>query len=338
MGQVMNVLSLFDGISVGLLSLKTAGIKVDNYYSSEIDRYAIQISNKHFPDVIRLGDIKDWKHWNLDWSKIDLVLAGFPCQSWSDAGRAEGIADPRGELALVMLDIWNHIKKVNPKVLHLFENVKMKKEFLNYLDGLFDSPRVLLNSSLVSGQHRERYYWTNIPNVTEPEDKGVVLADILEEGITNRDKSYGIDANYYKGSSPDIYFGKRRRQLVFVTGFEEGRRIHDGKYYSRNFRQGYRIYHVNGLAASLTAHSKGGKCQYAGIYGVTEGDICYYRMLTVLECERLQTLPDGFTLLKDKDGKQLVSNTQRYKCIGNSWTAEIITHIFKNLKMENCNE
>ena len=330
----MNVLSLFDGISVGMLALKRAKIKVDKYYSSEIDKYALQISEKNFPEIIQLGDITLWRSWNIDWSSIDLILAGFPCQAWSDAGRCEGVNDPRGELAFVLVDIWNHIKKVNPKVKHLFENVKMKKEFLTYLDGLFNSPRILLNSSTVSGQHRQRYYWTNIENVTEPEDRGIYLRDVLEEGITNRDKSYGIDANYYKGSSPDIYFGKRRRQLVFVVGMEEGRRLHDGKYYSRNFRQGYRIYHIDGVSATLSASSKGGKCQYGGLYGMTEGNVCYYRMLTPVECERLQTLHDGYTLVKNETGKQVVSNTQRYKAIGNSWTCEIIVHILKGLKNE----
>ena len=112
----MNVLSLFDGMSCGRVSLERAGIKVDNYYASEIDKYAIKIGVKNYPDTIQLGDVTSWKDWSIDWSSIDLLIAGFPCQAWSFAGKGLGLEDPRGSLAKTLLDILRHIKYANPNM------------------------------------------------------------------------------------------------------------------------------------------------------------------------------------------------------------------------------
>ena len=222
----MNVLSLFDGISGTQVALDRLGVKVNNYYSSEIDEYAMKTTLKNYPSTIMLGDVKNWETWhlitrqNLDWSSIDLVVGGFPCQAWSNAGLKKGDKDPRGMLFWTMLDIMKLVLEENPKAKFLIENVRMKNEFEEYItfhteEALGKVNKHLINSALVSAQNRKRFYWTNIDGIEQPEDQGLVLADILMDGCVDRDKSYCIDANYYKGGNPKSYFGKGRRQLIF---------------------------------------------------------------------------------------------------------------------------
>lgn len=182
----MNVLSLFDGMSCGMIALDRLGIKVDNYYASEIDKYAIQVSQANYPDIVQLGDVTNWQEWDIDWATIDLVTGGFPCQSWSLAGKQLGDKDERGMLFWVMLDIMQKVMENNPNAYYLMENVKMKKEFEEYItmhtqNALPNVYKYFINSSLVSAQSRQRYYWTNIPNVEQPEERGIVLRDILED-------------------------------------------------------------------------------------------------------------------------------------------------------------
>jgi len=206
----MNVLSLFDGMSCGRLALDRLGIEVDNYYSAEIDKYAIQVSEDNYPDIIRLGDVCDVKAKDLP--KIDLILAGSPCQGFSFAGKQLAFDDPRSALFFEFVRI---LKECEPKYF-LLENVKMKKEFLDIISQQVGVEPILINSALVSAQNRQRYYWTNIPGVEQPEQRGVVLRDVLENGFdSERDKSYCLDANYYKGSSVENYFKKSRRQMVY---------------------------------------------------------------------------------------------------------------------------
>jgi len=125
--KIRTVLSLFDGISAGRVALERANISYDNYYASEIDKYAISITQHNYPNTIQLGDVTKWREWDIDWSSIDLLFAGFPCQSWSLAGQQKGDEDPRGKLLWVMLEIREHILKYNPNLSYLFENVNMKK-------------------------------------------------------------------------------------------------------------------------------------------------------------------------------------------------------------------
>ena len=169
----MNVLSLFDGMSCGRIALERLGIKVDNYYASEIDKYAIQITQKNYPDTKQIGDVLNWRSWDIDWSSIDLVSGGFPCQSWSLAGKQLGDKDERGMMFWVMLDIMKKVIENNPNAYYLMENVRMKKEFEEYIthhteQALPDVNKYLINSALVSAQNRVRYFWTNIPNVKLP--------------------------------------------------------------------------------------------------------------------------------------------------------------------------
>lgn len=188
--QKINALSLFDGISCGQIALQRAGIKVDKYFASEIDKHAIKVTQHNWPNTIQLGDVTKWREWNIEWESIDLLCAGFPCQAWSVAGKQQGTNDPRGALAITLFELFTFLKEKNPKLKFLFENVKMKKEHLTYLNNLFGVEPIEINSALVSAQNRKRLYWTNIKNITQPKDKNIKLQDILDSGIADRDKTF----------------------------------------------------------------------------------------------------------------------------------------------------
>lgn len=308
----MNILSLFDGISCGQVALERANIKVDNYYASEIDKYAIKIAQKNYPDTSQLGDVKEVK----GIKDIDLLIGGSPCQGFSFAGKGLNFDDPRSKLFFEYVRI---LKESNPKYF-LLENVKMKKEYQDVISGYLGVEPIEINSALVSAQNRVRLYWTNIPGIKQPKDNGVVLKDIIQYGVVDKDKSYCIDANYFKGGNLKSYFEKHRRQIVFndiCTFREQGRRLTpDGtKRDDKNGKiiRGYEFisaYKSNNLSTVL-------KDNY-----LKEHDI--YRKLTPIECERLQTLSDNYT--------EGVSNTQRYKILGNGWTVDVIAHILSYLK------
>lgn len=173
----MKVLSLFDGISCGMVALERAGIPVEEYYASEIDEHAITISKKNHKDIIRLGDVTNWKNWNVDWSKIDLLIGGSPCQGFSFAGKQLNFNDDRSKLFFVYVEILNHIKSVNPNVKFLLENVKMKKEWQEVISSYLGAEPVRINSNLVSAANRDRLYWTNF-DFEIPQDKGITFDDI----------------------------------------------------------------------------------------------------------------------------------------------------------------
>jgi site-specific DNA-cytosine methylase len=274
----LNVLSLFDGISAGQVALERTGIKVDNYFASEIDKYAIKITQKNYPNTIQLGDINNWKEWNLP--KIDLVMGGSPCQGFSNAGAGLNFEDPRSKLFFVFVDI---LKYHNPKYF-LLENVKMKKEWSDIISDHMKVSHIEMNSALVSAQSRKRFYWTNIEGIVQPKDKNIFLKDIIESGTVDREKSYCIDACYYKGGSINQYLEKSRLQLVNLSHIP--------------FHQSEKRLMVE--------------------------DNSTWRKLTPLECERLQTFPNGYT--------EGISNTQRYKGLGNSWTVDMVAHIFGFIK------
>ena len=351
--MIYNVLSLFDGISCGRVALERAGIKVGKYYASEIDKYAIKVAQKNYPDTIQLGDATKWMEWGIDWKNIGVVFGGFPCQSWSTSGKQLGDKDPRGKLLWTMLDILHHIQKVNPSVIFLLENVKMKKEFMDYVNKAIGVYPILIDSALVSAQMRKRNYWTNIKNIPQPEDKKIYLKDIVEHGLVDRDKSLCIDANYFKGGNLVQYFEKHRRQLVFDEPVQVA--------HIKNNSQGSRVYSTRGKNVCLKAlgggwgaktgliacvAERGRKLDESGTRDDETGKIVrgyeyrgFYktgclttvqkdnylvedlviRKLSPLECERLQTLPEKFT--------EGISNSQRYKVLGNGWTVDVISHI-----------
>lgn len=155
----INVLSLFDGISAGRVALERAGIVVDNYYASEVDKYAIQVSNKNYPDIKQMGDVTKWREWDIDWSSIDLVIGGSPCQGFSFAGKQLNFEDPRSKLFFDFVDICHRVADDNPKMNFLLENVRMKKEYQDVISSYMGIEPVMINSSLLAAQNRVRFYW-----------------------------------------------------------------------------------------------------------------------------------------------------------------------------------
>ena len=312
MKKAINVLSLFNGMSFCSMALESLGVNVNRMYSSEIDKYANQATQALSPDTTQLGDVTKWREWDIDWAGIDLVTGGFPCQAWSMAGKQLGDKDERGMLFWTMLDIMKHVKCHNPKADFLIENVKMKKEFEQYItthteNALGKVYKVLINSALVSAQNRNRYYWTNF-EVEQPEDKGVSLKDILEDlpdcpvGISVRDKSKCVRSGGRNSPIGDKHeWGSPFQRLTKKGSLKKGIE----------------------KAACLTGGANSGGNH-------SDMDIIHSPLATrrysVRECFRLQTVPEHHidTLLNAG-----ISNTQLYKMCGNGWTMEVIKHIFK---------
>lgn len=251
----MRVLSLFDGIACGYEALKKVWVKVDAYYASEIDKYAIEIATKNHPDIIEIWDVTKVKGGgSLD--NIDLLIWGSPCQGFSVAGKMLNFNDTRSKLFFEFVRL---LKEVKPKYF-LLENVKMKKERVDIISEYLGVQPIEINSSLVSGQSRKRLYRTNIQGVTLPEDKGILLKDILEENV---------DEKYYLTNEKIEMIRKR-------GGYENPLDKMDGD--------------KKGKCYTLTTHT--GKMSN-GLKLVSVGD--RIRKLTPIECERLQTLPDNYT-------------------------------------------
>ena len=248
----MNVLSLFDGMSCGQIALNRAGIKYDKYFASEIDKYAIQVTQHNYPETIQIGDILDVK--GSDLPKIDIMFGGSPCQGFSFAGKRLNFEDPRSKLFFEFVRLK---EELNPKYF-LLENVKMKKEHEQVITEHMGVEPIRINSNLVSAQSRERLYWTNIPGIEQPEDKGILVKDIID----------------YSGEHKTLPPKTIQAQL----------------YYAKNYK-------ATGKAPTLTrelAHGWGKnitpKC-YLEIKAVTGED----RLFSPLECERLQTVPDNYS-------------------------------------------
>lgn len=313
----MKVLSLFDGMSCGRIALDRAGIHVNQYYASELDKYAITVTQANWPNTIQLGDVTKWREWNIDWSSIDLLIGGSPCQGFSFAGKQLAFDDPRSKLFFVYVDILNHIELKNPNVKFMLENVKMKKEFLNVITETIGVEPVFIDSQLVSAQRRQRWYWTDIGEIDQPEDVNANLQDILETGIVDRTKAYALTARYYKAGNLNRYATKSSDQIIFeLFGLSETC-INKFNRYGVKF-----LTHDTKIAKPLTAGDYGKLGKY-GNYLKSFQCETQIRKLTPVECERLQTVPDNYT--------NHVSNTQRYKMLGNGWTVDVITHIFKKL-------
>ena len=283
----INVLSLFDGMSCGQIALNKLGIKYDNYYASEIDKFAIGITKKNYPNTIHLGDVRDVK--GEDLPKIDLLFGGSPCQSFSNAGNGKGFEGSSG----IFWEYVRVLREVKPKYFML-ENVKMKKEWQDIITKELGVEPIAINSSLLSGQNRPRLYWTNIPGVEVPEDKGIKLKDILEDDNL-------VDKQHLM--TP--------KAMIYMDGLRNGKQRWD---YHKN--------PLDGEAACIVASFY--KLSGLGVLDYrTLGKPC--RRLTPVECERLQTVPDNYT--------ESASRTQRYKMIGNGWTVDVIAHIFSYMKL-----
>ena len=224
----MNVLSLFNGMSTGHTALDNVGIKVDKYYSSEIKPAAIELTQYHYPDTIQVGDVTKWKEWDIEWDKIDLVLSGSPCQDLSIAGKRKGLEGERSSLFWVFVDILNHIKEMNPNVLFLQENVgSANRKDVGIMSRALGVYPVRINSSLVTAQLRDRYYWSNIrtapeglfgdliTDIPQPKDRNIMLKDIIEDGYVLQDKSYCL----LEGESRPHISNRRRFRRWKISAF-----------------------------------------------------------------------------------------------------------------------
>lgn len=283
----MKILSLFDGMSCWRIALERAWIKIDKYYASEIDKYAIQVSQKNYPDIIQLWDVNNWRDWDI-W-EIDMIIGGSPCQWFSFAWKQLAFNDPRSKLFFTMVDIINHFK---PKYF-LLENVKMKKEFQDVISEYLWVQPIEINSALVSAQNRKRLYWTNIPWIEQPEDKGIFIKDIIEYDdsslwdFKNCVRKNVIDIDISKYNSPNWFI-----QIPVLSWFQD---------------------HKIWITKTPTLRWWNSFCLIQTPSG-------WIRQVTIKEVERLQTVPDNYT--------EWVSNTQRYKMLWNGWTVDVIAHIF----------
>jgi DNA-cytosine methyltransferase len=355
---MLKVLSLFDGISCARVALDRLGYKDIRYYASEIDKYAMQISAKNYPDIVQRGSVVNLTHVG-NTPEFDLLIGGSPCQDLSIAKKnREGLSGKRSGLFWEYVRILNEVK---PKYFVL-ENVNsMPKEAKQTItEALFGIEPVMINASLVSAQNRKRLFWVGKRDgstykqveIPQPEDRGILLKDILENGDSDRLKSYCIDANYFKGGKiGGTHQSSTRNYTIRIGQFNSG-------------GQGDRIYSPAGKSVALSANG-GGRGAKTGLYAVAQRgrniidgkrkdilgakteqrievgqsdkahtitsvfkdsmimDNTIIRKLTPVECERLQSLPDNYT--------EGVSNTQRYKALGNAFNAKVVEHILSNL-------
>ena len=360
----IKALSLFDGVSCGMVALERAGIKVDEYYASEIDKYAIKVSEKNYPNIKRIGDVTKVK--GDDLPKIDLLIGGSPCQGFSFAGKQLNFNDERSKLFFEYVRL---LKETKPKYF-LLENVKMKKEYQDVISKYLGVEPIEINSALVSAQNRKRLYWTNIPEVGQPKDRGILLKDIVHESTdVFENKSATIKSQYQNSSKANfIRNGSFHATGVFewlkeyIVPFDKTLKILDkeverGKVgYFRTDSQANRVYYIHDKAVTLCGEAGGGAAKMGQyLFGCITPDRVnkrqndqrfndgnkfythtaqdqhgiliegYIRKLTPVECERLQTLIDNYT--------SGISNAQRYKCLGNGWTVDVIAHIFKNMEV-----
>lgn len=289
----MIVMSICDGMSCGQIALNRLGVRVSKYYAAEIDKFAIKVAQSNYPNTIQIGDVLKWKEWAIDWSSIDLLIGGPPCQAFSFGGLKKAFKDPRSRPLSAFIEVRDHInlcRKLAGKkpVKFLMENVKMSAENKQIIDVIVGVNGVEVDSALLSAQSRKRVYWTNW-GFKQPVEKDIWLADILLEGSTDRKKSLCITASYSKGKSNlRGYDEKSRRQIIF-----SGRPCTKGPY-----------------RTAMAAKSR---------KRVLIPAKPFYRQLEPVEVERLQTVPEGYTAV--------ASRTQRFKMLGNGWTVDVICHI-----------
>jgi site-specific DNA-cytosine methylase len=319
---IINVLSLFDGISCGRESLKRLGKTVEKYFASEIEEPAIQIANKNHPNITPIGDINNLTEDELKkFPKIDLILAGSPCQGFSRNGKGLNFDDPRSKLFFKFIDILNWIKENNnPDVKFLLENVVMKKEWEKVIDQYTGEKAMEINSSLVSAGKRPRLYWTNIEGVQQPTDKGIQLRDILESNVPS---TYDVEEELLKSEPVELYDWKIER-FIELQG--------DKAIVRQATKQGYLIAE-DGDSINLTIpNSKTRRGRVGKGKSNTLDTQCNQsvfidgriRRFTITELERLQTLPDGYT--------EGIKDAARKKAIGNGWNIDTIVHILSYLK------
>ena len=284
----MNVLSLFDGLSCGQIALNRAEIKYDNYYASEIEEHAIKVTQHNYPETIQIGDVTQVK--SSDLPKIDLLIGGSPCQSFSNAGKGEGFDGKSG----LFWEFVRLLDECKPKYF-LLENVKMKKEWQKIISKALNIEPILINSNLVSAQNRERLYWTNIPNIEKPINKNIFIEDILDESFYEK-----------------YWLAKKNSELLRnKVDLSNAPNLCCIDVYNKKFK-------TDRKSPTLTLP------HHNSLRFYQNGKL---RKLTPNEYEKLQTVPIDYT-------NTGISDTHRYAMLGNGWTVDVITHIFKNMEYE----
>jgi DNA (cytosine-5)-methyltransferase 3A len=321
----MKVLSLFNGMNTGRQALENVGIKVNKYYSSEIKSYAIELTQHHFPDTIQVGDVTKWREWDIDWKSIDLVLSGSPCQDLSAAGKRAGINGKKSSLFFTFVDILNHIKELNPNVLFLQENVgsasKLDVGIMSRALGVYP---VRINSSLVTAQLRDRYYWSNIrtkedgmfgdivTDIPQPKDKGILFKDIITGGRVERVKALALLEQTEKS------FGHKDRLSEKAQNYLKGRE-----------KFGVNLIYVESDKHTClnTGSGRGGTQRYLKHRNETTGMVTLIqeneivRTVNKVEMCRLQGFPDNYC--------DILTTAKAGSLLGDGWTLPIIEHIFK---------
>lgn len=353
----MNIVSLFDGISCARVALDRAGIPVKTYYASEIDKNAIAISQKNYPDIVRLGDVRHITH--ID-EPIYLLIGGSPCQDLSIAKKdRKGLAGDRSSLFYEYVRI---LKLLKPKYFILENVASMPKADKDIITKELGVEPVLFNASLVSAQCRKRLFWTNI-QFDLPEDKGIKLKDILQpdaevdESMVVNGKAFCLTASYSKVSPSEAQINnsreKKQRTMVMLSKPKENEFIQIGYFGAENHckvggqalrvytdegkstTSGIGLYAVNGSAIRGRQNEEGKWIQTLDVRDDEKANAvvgfpsktclvkkeAVIRKLTPIECERLQCLPDKYT--------EGVAKTHRYKCLGNAFNVDVIAHILK---------
>ncbi len=363
----MKVLSLFDGISCGMVALERVGIPVERYVAYEIDKYAIKVSRKNYPQIEQMGDVTTADF--TQYKGFDLLIGGSPCTYWSIAKSNREIT-PDGVGSQLFMQYVRALKESGCKYFLYENNYSIHKNIKAFISEQLGVQPIMINSALVSAQQRKRCYWTNILGVEQPNDQGIFLKDIIKPfAIIDKEKSYCLLSSYGKKNERD-YFIKHQGQMVaepvgvaqrgrYINTNSKSKKVDGGTYQAIEPRKDeksnclttvqkdcmvaepirvgtvnhggnvnydsrqWRVYSVKGKSVAICGQG-GGAGAKTGLYKIDLPDGDYIiRKLTPIEAERLQTLPDNYTAG--------VSNTQRYKCIGNGWTVDVIAHIFKYL-------
>ena len=332
----MNVLSLFDGISCGRVALERVGIPVGKYYASEIDKDAIAVSEHNYPDIVHIGDVREIKASDLP--KIDLIIGGSPCQDLSRANyEGKGLEGKKSSLFWEFVRLWKETKATY----FLLENVgSMSEDDMLIISEALDVRPIRIDSALVSAQGRDRYYWTNIPGtgtdlfggspIEQPEDKGIKLQDILEDGFAISEKARCLLVS----DSRPLRTPEKMLHRYFNTGFTT--LIFKDKELALQVREATKkgfveINEGQGVDLSFpTSKTRRGRAMRDKVHTITRTKNEYFifqngdlRYLTQTELERAQTLPEGYT--------KILSRDKAAACIGNGWTVDVIAHLFKGL-------
>ena len=277
-----NIISLFDGISCLQIALNRAGITYENYYASEIDKPCITITQKNYPSTIQVGNICDLTKSDFP-SDIDLLVGGSPCQGFSLMGKQLNFNDDRSKLFFEYVRLWKELK---PKYF-ILENVKMRQDIQDAISAILGVQPIEINSALFSGQNRRRLYWTNIPNIAKNLTQTSGQLSLITGKSLLTDQNYEI-ATVRKGNPRQIVKPATDKLPCLTASYYKG----------------------------INADGRPGKAKSFGDY--ERGKI---EMLSPVECERMQTVPEGYT--------EGVAKTQRYKALGNGFTVEVITYILR---------